>query len=101
MRVGFRVLTVVVIGGLLWVAWTAVSVWLSFRSIDRIEVDLEGAREAIESLSVQDRPPPPPLEPDPVETDPVVPPSTTAVDGDDGGDADDDHYACTSRATRH
>ena len=79
MRVGFRVLTVVVIGGLLWVAWTAVSVWLSFRSIDRIEVDLEGAREAIESLSVQDRPPPPPLEPDPVETDPVVPPSTTAV----------------------
>ena len=47
MRVGFRVLTVVVIGGLLWVAWTAVSVWLSFRSIDRIEVDLEGAREAI------------------------------------------------------
>ena len=79
MRVGLRVLTVVAIGGLLWVAWTALSVWLSFRSIDRIEVDLEGAREAIESLRVQDRPPPPPLEPDPVEIDPIGPPSPTAL----------------------
>lgn len=41
--------------------------WFSFRSIDTISVDLAQARSAIEALPPEDRPAPPPLEPDPVE----------------------------------
>lgn len=59
--------------------WTAVSLWFSFRQIDRIEVDISGAREAISNLSDDERPPPPPVEiyPDLAEpTEGGAPPAT-------------------------
>lgn len=63
--------------------WTAISLWLSFRSIDRIDVDLEAARSNIENMPESERPPPPPLDTvpedvvDPVGPEPTTPPAST------------------------
>ena len=48
------VLTVAVIG-----AWTTWRVWDSFRSVERIETDLDSARARLEGLSEAERPSPP------------------------------------------
>ena len=70
------------VAGALWLAWTAISVWLSWRSIDTIPVDLDATRKAIAALPEADRPPPPPLEPEPADPeldDPIAVTTTTAV----------------------
>jgi hypothetical protein len=54
-----RVLVVLLVAGVAFVSWNVVSVWLSFRSIERIEVDVDAAREAIAALPDAERPPPP------------------------------------------
>ncbi len=78
-RVTLRVLAVLVGAGLLWAGWTAVSVWLSFRSIDTITVDIDAARQAIAALPPEDRPAPPPLEADDPEPGPVEPSPGTSL----------------------
>jgi LCP family protein required for cell wall assembly len=67
--VALRVLFGVLIAGVLWVAWTAISVWTSFRSIETIDVDVDQARQAIAAMPDSERPPPPPLEPEPPPAD--------------------------------
>lgn len=67
-------MVLLLVAAVLWGAWTAISVWLSFRSIDRLSLDLDEAREAIADLPIEERPPPPPLD---VEPEPQDPGNTT------------------------
>ena len=77
-----RVIFVLLGAGVLWVAWTGVSLWLTFRDVERITVDVEEARDAIAALPQVDRPPPPPVEVEPEQ----VPTMTTLPPRDITGD---------------
>ena len=59
---------------IVWVIWSGLSVWLSWRSIERVELDVDAARDAIAALDESERPPPPPVEiiPEP----PTIPPAS-------------------------
>ena len=59
---GLRVLLVLSVTAVVYVGWTVISLWLSFRSIDRVDLDLDETLEAIANLPEADRPPPPPEE---------------------------------------
>ena len=74
-----RALVVLLVAGVLYGTWTAISVWLSFRSIERVELDIDAARERIANTPAEQLPEPPPVEIDgdfipiieEIETDPV------------------------------
>ena len=67
-----------------WLLWTGVSVWLSFRSIDRIGVDVDAARSALEAIQDADRPQAPPVEIIPEPGDGAAVPTTAPVSPDPG-----------------
>jgi LCP family protein required for cell wall assembly len=80
-RIGVRILAGLLAAVFLWGIWSLVGVWFSFRSIDTISVDLDEARQAIEALPPEDRPAPPPLEPeDDSDPEPVAIATTNAAD---------------------
>jgi LCP family protein required for cell wall assembly len=59
----------IVVGG-----WWAISLWLTFRSIERDSLEIDEARVSISSLSSSERPPAPPVE---VLPEPVTVPRAT------------------------
>lgn len=83
----------------IFVIWTVLGVWLNFRSIERIDVDVDAARVAISQLSPEERPPLPPGEdpPPPPETDP--PPQTSATTGAPGSTSTTEEPTTTTTTT--
>ncbi len=69
----FRGIIAIAVIALAFVIWTVVGVWLEFRSIESINVDVDNAREAILQLKDEERPTAPPVE---IDDPPVEPQSS-------------------------
>ena len=57
-----RALVILLVVGIAYGTWTAINVWLSFRSIDRIALDVEAAQDRIANTPAEELPEPPPVE---------------------------------------
>jgi LCP family protein required for cell wall assembly len=78
--VAIRALVVLLVAVVLYGTWTVLDLWGSFRSIERVELDVDAARDRIADTPPGELPPPPPVEvepPDPTAANPDPDPTPT------------------------